>query len=829
MELTINELMDEIDSLNEQIENEPVNSIKRKYQIDFEIDELKKERDHAGFHYDSLSVQKCNLRIEQLEKEKTVGSVPKFKSEIEIRQKQIVNIIMEYYKDGIFIEDIIKLESIPPSISENWFDLSNFGNDSGYLFVDAIDEDEYKWIYSNPITEIQFKSKTLEDLMKDIGSANEILLIFDKKLAEKSNKRDLAMYHDAIDLRLTDLESYEISNASDDFNYMKEHAEKFDGYQIRRLCQIMIDNPKLDNSDDFNYIVDINKDKFDEIDYEGIYSQIIDNKLNRLSGLSYEHKAVSDLKHYSDKFNKNQLITLCNLLVDREHISSYFDDFIYILNVNENQIEDIKFYKRFIDMHIEKLNDDDLSDWDKNILFEDLNLCADKFSESQVFQLCDLVHAKFHFSNHYIKNILDSNVDTVDSDFYGKFYEKIINKCLDELDAGDLDSDEVERNFIDLRVCSDYFTQDQIFRLCDLIFDKEYILNNFEDLIYILDANENRLNHVKFDEIYNKLIENGMAIFEDSNLECNAVSKLFRYLKSFSIKISSDQLNRLCNIVIRNPELCCFADYFKDILCERIDEIDKDFSEISSEIIDGRIKFLKDFDSNNIDSGYIIGDLRQFENNFTNEQLDDLSDTVIHNTDIVNFAHDFNHILEVNEDTFDRDYDEIYCRIINNRIEKMRIEISTLNLCKIFNDLNVYSQKINENQMKSICEIVNEKKLNCNNNDVLNFFSANEDKFDDSVNDNICQIIIDVKIDKLDKISFGYSDANNILISLKDYVDKFTKVQITNLCHVANSNSQVYNSYKCRPNLEYILDKTKDMIDDELYEETIIRNNIKKK
>ena len=210
--------------------------------------------------------------------------------------------------------------------------------------------------------------------------------------------------------------------------------------------------------------------------------------------------------------------------------------------------------------------------------------------------------------------------------------------------------------------------------------------------------------------------------------------------------------------------------------------------------------------------------------------MDKLCEVIINNSDIINFAHDFNHILKVNEDTYDRDYDEIHCQIINKRIQKIRVQISNEDLCNIFKDLNEYSMKITENQMKTICEIVNDKKLNyCSGDYALDFFIANEDKFNDNVNDSIYQIIIDMKIDKLDRVTFGYSNANSILISMKHYLDKFTKAQINDLCIVANTNSQVYNSYKCRETLEYILDKTEDMIDNELYNETIIKNNIEKK
>ena len=151
METSINELIDKIDNLNKQIENEPKNSKKRKYEIESKIEKIKMEKNHAGFRNDFSLVKKYKSQIEQLEKEKKLGFVLKFKSEIKNCQNQIVDIILDYYKNGIYIDDIIKLEDIHSNTSERWLNLSNFGKNTGYLFIDNIEEEEYNWIYSNPI------------------------------------------------------------------------------------------------------------------------------------------------------------------------------------------------------------------------------------------------------------------------------------------------------------------------------------------------------------------------------------------------------------------------------------------------------------------------------------------------------------------------------------------------------------------------------------------------------------------------------------------------------------------------------------------------------
>ena len=59
METSINELIDKIDNLNKQIENEPKNSKKRKYEIESKIEKIKMEKNHAGFRNDFSSKSNC--------------------------------------------------------------------------------------------------------------------------------------------------------------------------------------------------------------------------------------------------------------------------------------------------------------------------------------------------------------------------------------------------------------------------------------------------------------------------------------------------------------------------------------------------------------------------------------------------------------------------------------------------------------------------------------------------------------------------------------------------------------------------------------------------
>lgn len=64
------------------------------------------------------------------------------KSEIKAHQKKITQIIIDCYKDGLRINEIFEKENVPSDIRDNWLSSSNFGKNTGYLFVDLIKNDK---------------------------------------------------------------------------------------------------------------------------------------------------------------------------------------------------------------------------------------------------------------------------------------------------------------------------------------------------------------------------------------------------------------------------------------------------------------------------------------------------------------------------------------------------------------------------------------------------------------------------------------------------------------------------------------------------------------
>lgn len=66
----------------------------------------------AGFKCDFATVDKCNIKIDSLLEDKNFDYINQYKSDIEDCKKEIIYIILDYYKKGIYIHDILKLENI---------------------------------------------------------------------------------------------------------------------------------------------------------------------------------------------------------------------------------------------------------------------------------------------------------------------------------------------------------------------------------------------------------------------------------------------------------------------------------------------------------------------------------------------------------------------------------------------------------------------------------------------------------------------------------------------------------------------------------------------
>lgn len=740
----INELYAEIDDWNNKIENEHRNFLKRKILNKKKIDELEDEKRRAGFHHDPLRVQQCNSQILQLKHDMKADYVYEFKSKIKICKIKIYDLIVEYYKNGHMIDEIIEIENIPKSITDEWFKLSNFGKNTGYLFIDELKDNEYNWKYCNPIKEIELYSKRLDDLKSEIEDAGELVLIFDSDLVNKIRNKELKFYQSAIDKEIEKLNDSHFS-------------------QLREIFKNLIE--------------------------------------------------------YADKFSDNQILTVYNFLIKDINHYEFFDDFNYILKANKDNFDNAFFdeiYEGIIDYGIKKLPDLDI--WDLRDLFYCLKECASKFNKNQITDfykfICDNVENYEHFSK--LDYILSVNEDKLDEDFIEDIHIGLMDNALNKFDSENWDMEYVFNYFKDY---ADKFSYNQINRLFNILISNE---SNFKYCIpfkHILEVNEEKIAKDSLEKINGDIIDSGINCLENSD----SINGIFEFLSVYSDNFSLIQLNKVCAFVIQNIDLYGFAKEFRNILRTNESKFENSFEDIYVKFIDGKINLLSNIDTVNNVSEDVLKDLRYFSDKFSENQFEKLCDIIVDNAYICNFTNHFDYISKKNKGISD----EIYSKIIDNRIQKLKNSSLQDISPDLFSDLNNYSIKFNQNQLNSFCEIVfNEKDVYSNVNAILGVVFTNKDKVDGKYIDKISSIKINAKLNELDRLGWGYTRAREILNYLDYYSEQFNESQINKLCEIAIRNSQVYNCIYCKPALRSILNKNKDIVDENLYKEAILMNNL---
>lgn len=203
----INALLDEIDDLTNK-------KVAEKTKNKSRIRELEEDKKRAGFRGDRHSVIKITRQIENLKNE----NYELFDFEIRNCEKKIDEIIVDYYENNFTISDIFFEENIPKNIQEKWLEKSNFGEDTGYLYVDEIKECDieeyyyfgkyYFWRYYNPFLEIELESETLKSLKNKVESQGQKFIGFNDELIKKSEYQDRQTYHVINDKLIDELDWY---------------------------------------------------------------------------------------------------------------------------------------------------------------------------------------------------------------------------------------------------------------------------------------------------------------------------------------------------------------------------------------------------------------------------------------------------------------------------------------------------------------------------------------------------------------------------------------------------------------------------------------------
>ena len=426
---TINELYLEIEDLKKQIDEEPRKRLKRKLIIESKIEELKEEKRRSGLHSDFASVQQYNTQIKKLEHELAGGNVYDYESEIKVLKRKISSILVDYFKNGYSLEDIFQMDNIHQNIQEEWLSKCNFGKTTGILFIDELDNDKnYNWRYCNPILEIEYESKTLDDLKYQIKSYNEVFLILDNTLANESHEKDLKLSQTKIDAHILDLKSCD--EASDIFKSLEIYKNRFSKTQINNLTEAIISNPNICNfAQSFKNILTSNNEENDEI-----YEKIIDSRINHLNKCdsSLYSNLFKDLNIFADKFNRNQINSFYNIIQDIKYFSCCYK---FILNILKNEPDLYeKFNGKINEMKIDaKLNELAEVDYDyraaRGILDELYIFYSDDFTETQLIKLCNIAIDNDQVYNciyckSSLRYILTANKDKIDK----KLYEETILK-----------------------------------------------------------------------------------------------------------------------------------------------------------------------------------------------------------------------------------------------------------------------------------------------------------------------------------------------------------------------------------------------------------------
>ena len=813
---TINELYLEIEDLKKKIEEEPRKRLKRKFEIDDKIEKLEDEIKRSGLRGDQASVQQFRSQIRILEHERAGGQTYDYESDLKVSKHKLLNLLVDYYEKGHNIEDIFQMEDISQNIKEDLLNKCNFGKATGFLFVDGIEDDDYNWRYYNPIYDIEYKSRTLDDLEHEIKSHDEVFLIFDKTLADESRNRDLELYQTKIDEYISDLKDCE--DVADIFENLKEYKDKFSEKQIMTIYEFLLeDTIDYELMVDFDEILKANLDKINADTQDKIYHDIINIGINRLNDpekynpdsytQTYFIRDIFDcLKKLSKRFGEKQIISLYNFLTEKIGNYDYFYDVDYILEDYEDKTFLNNIYQDIIDDGITKVNDSNY--YYLNDIFKCLKEYSDYFSKSQIIKLYDSLDDFKYLSD--FNSILNRNKDKFDENELNNLYAEIIDKEINQME--NLEHSPYYQIFYSFDLLSDKFSKDQIKRVYNCTLENIEYSNEFNTIL--LD-NSDKFSQEELDEIYCGLIDNGIEKLENTNINQDDISDIFDYLSSYSFKFSSEQLQRLCNIVTN--DVYGFNKGFISILEDNDDE----FSDVYKNIIGQRINALKKLDSQNNASKYLIKDLRYLANKFNETQLTKLTKVIISNPNICNFADDFIYILKAN----DGENSTTYEKIIDSRIKHLTNVDSGFSC--IFNDLKVFAYKFNKTQINTFNNIIqDEKYISCCGEDILSILSANKNNLDEDYQDKIIEMRINVKLNKLNNITFGYRDARVVLEDLQSFADSFSESQLARLCNISITNDQVYNCDYCKSSLRRILSQNKDKIDTELYEETILKNNL---
>lgn len=304
---SLRELLLRIDEINKTIAENEKNFSKTIKENRIKIKKLEEQKNREGLHGHSATVESIERQISQLRDVNSSNVMLKVeKKKCLIACNDIIN---NYYKNNNTIEDIFIKEDIPQDIQDQWFSKTDFGANTGYLYVEEInDYSEYHWKYYNPFTDERISSKNLAVLESMAELKGEKLIQFDSELVEKSQKRDLDIKerlqksHDNyivvpssympkweyefrpsfrpqidIDEELDDLQelSFGYATARRILSRLASDANVLSKEQVTRLCEIAIVNSQVYRCIYCKYSLRKILEKYEDIIDEVLFDRVV--------------------------------------------------------------------------------------------------------------------------------------------------------------------------------------------------------------------------------------------------------------------------------------------------------------------------------------------------------------------------------------------------------------------------------------------------------------------------------------------------------------------------------------------------------------------------
>lgn len=297
---SLRELLLRINEINKTVAENEKNFSKKKKENRIKIKRLEEQKHKEALHGHSAAAESIERQISQLRDVNSSNVMLKVeKKKCLIACNDIIN---NYYKNNNTIEDIFKKEDIPGYIQDQWYSKTDFGANTGYLYVEEISKDGSYWRYYNPFTDEGISSQNLAVLESMAELKGEKLIQFDSELAEKSQKRDLDIkerlerrkssyrpesvyeYRPPIrpkidvDEKLDELEklTFGYGTARQILNRLSDDAIVLSKEQVTKLCMIAIENSQVYRCIYCKYNLRKILEEYEDIIDEDLFNKVVD-------------------------------------------------------------------------------------------------------------------------------------------------------------------------------------------------------------------------------------------------------------------------------------------------------------------------------------------------------------------------------------------------------------------------------------------------------------------------------------------------------------------------------------------------------------------------